>query len=120
MPEPVPRLRVRRIYDPPDPGDGVRILVDRLWPRGLAKHHARIDFWAKDAAPSDALRHWYQHDPGRWDEFRRRYAAELDANAEAVTALRRRIGGAAATLLFSAKEVEYNNAVALKEYLERA
>jgi uncharacterized protein YeaO (DUF488 family) len=112
------RLQVRRVYDAPAPGDGRRILVDRLWPRGLAKRDARIDHWAREVAPSDGLRRWFGHDPAKWDEFRRRYAAELDANAEAVAALAQAIGDGGATLLFGAKETERNNAVALREYLE--
>lgn len=118
MPEARPRLRVRRVYDAPARDDGRRILVDRLWPRGLTKERAAVDFWARDVAPSDALRRWYRHDAAKWDEFRRRYAAELDADAGAVAALRREIGAGPATLLFGTKETALNNAVALKEYLE--
>ncbi|HSO06076.1 MAG TPA: DUF488 family protein [Pelomicrobium sp.] len=111
-------LQVRRIYEAPARGDGRRILVDRLWPRGLAKDKVKVDYWARDVAPSNELRRWYRHDRDKWDEFRRRYAAELDANGEAVAELERQIGSGAATLLFGAKETEYNNAVALKAYLE--
>jgi uncharacterized protein YeaO (DUF488 family) len=111
-------IRIKRAYDQPAAGDGTRILVDRLWPRGLAKNKARIDFWAKEAAPSDALRKWYGHDPDKWQEFRRRYFVELDANPEAVAGLRARLGENAVTFVFSASESRLNNAVALKEYLE--
>jgi len=112
-------IRVRRVYDPPAPDDGVRILVDRLWPRGLSKAAARIDYWAKSAAPSNELRRWYQHDPEKWPAFRRRYFAELDANPAAVAELRARLGKGPVTLLFGSREPKLNNAFALREYLER-
>lgn len=114
-----PELRVKRVYEAPDPADGRRILVDRIWPRGLSREKAAIDHWAKEAAPSTALRKSFSHDPARWDEFRRRYFAELDANPEAVAALREAIGGRPATLLYAARREPENNAVALKAYLER-
>ena len=98
--------------------DGRRVLIDRLWPRGLSKQKARIDHWARDVAPSNELRRWYQHDPDKWDEFRRRYFAELDANPQAVAELRAALGSGSATLLFSSKETRLNNASALKQYLE--
>ena len=111
-----PALRVKRAYSPPLASDGRRILVDRLWPRGLTKARARIDHWARAIAPSDALRKWYAHDLENWPEFRRRYFAELDANAENVDALREQLG-VAATLVFSSREEKRNNATALLEYL---
>lgn len=98
--------------------DGRRILVDRLWPRGLSKAAARIDHWAKAVAPSTALRRWYGHDPAKWKEFRRRYFAELDANPAGLAELRRHLGKGRVTLLFSSKEERLNNATALREYLE--
>lgn len=110
----------RRVYDPPSDDDGFRVLVDRLWPRGLTKEKARIDLWAKQISPSDELRKQFHHDAGRWDEFRKRYSAELEANGEAVSQLletlraHRRV-----TLLFGARETEFNNAVALKGFLEK-
>ena len=113
-----PEIRVKRVYDDPDPADGKRILVDRIWPRGMSKDRAAVDFWAKEAAPSTGLRKSFAHDPARWDEFRRRYFAELDANPEAVRALREAIGEGPATLLYAAKREPENNAVALKAYLE--
>ena len=113
-----PEIRVKRAYDDPAESDGRRILVDRMWPRGVKKADAAIDHWAKEAAPSTELRKWYGHDPERWNEFRRRYFAELDDNPEAVAELLEAIGGGPATLVFSSKEERYNNAVALKEYLE--
>ena len=111
------RLLVKRAYEPSAKADGLRILVDRLWPRGLTKEAADIGFWAKDLAPSNELRRWYQHDPGKWNEFRKRYFQELEANPEGVQALLSRIGDGVATLVFSSKEERLNNAVALKEYL---
>lgn len=111
------KLSVKRVYDPASPGDGFRVLVDRLWPRGLSKEKAEVDLWIKHIAPTDALRKWFGHDPERWDEFKKRYAAELDANAEAVDELREQIGKRHATLLFGAKDEEHNNAVMLAEYL---
>ena len=110
-------LHIKRAYDEPEAGDGQRILVDRLWPRGLAKAKAHIDHWAKEIAPSDALRHWFGHDPDRWAEFQRRYGEELDANGDEVAALRERIGGRTATLLFAAHDADHNNAVALRDFL---
>lgn len=110
-------LEIKRAYDEPAAGDGQRILVDRLWPRGLSKDKAHIDHWAKEVAPSDALRRWFGHDPEKWGEFQRRYREELRANGEAVAALRERIGGKAATLLYAAHDTEHNNAVALRDFL---
>jgi uncharacterized protein YeaO (DUF488 family) len=113
------RLRLKRAYEAPAPEDGLRILVDRLWPRGLKKDEARIDHWLKEVAPSTELRRWFGHDPARWDEFRSRYAAELRANPSALDELRRLLRGpGVATLLFSAHDAEHNNAVALAEILE--
>jgi uncharacterized protein YeaO (DUF488 family) len=111
-----PALRAKRAYDPPAASDGRRILIDRLWPRGLTKARARIDHWARAIAPSDALRKWYAHDTAKWDEFRRRYFAELDANPEGVAALRELLG-VDATLVFGSREAKINNATALLEYL---
>jgi uncharacterized protein YeaO (DUF488 family) len=110
-------LRVKRVYDTPEDSDGRRILVDRLWPRGLSREKAAVDVWLKEVAPSNELRKWYEHDPEKWEEFRRRYFAELDANETAVAELRREVGKGSATLLFGSKEAELNNAVALREYL---
>lgn len=112
------RVRTKRIYDRSAAVDGRRILVDRLWPRGLSKAAARIDHWAKAVAPSTALRRWYGHDPAKWKEFRRRYFAELDANPAGLAELRRHLGKGRVTLLFSSKEERLNNATALREYLE--
>ncbi len=111
-------LRTKRIYEEPARSDGRRILIDRLWPRGVSKEGARIDFWAKAVAPSSELRQWYQHDPSKWAEFHDRYFSELDSNPEGVAELRSQLGSGAATLLFSSKEERLNNASALREYLE--
>ncbi len=111
-------IKVKRIYEPASPDDGVRYLVDRLWPRGLNKAAVKIDAWLKDFAPSDELRHWYGHDPAKWEEFQRRYFSELDK----ISTVRKTILPASqrgtVTLLFSSKERERNNAIALKAYLE--
>lgn len=111
-------IQTRRIYEPAAKSDGRRILVDRIWPRGVSKERAKIDFWAKATAPSTELRRWYQHDPEKWPEFRRRYFAELDAMPEALAELRRELGTGQVTLVFSSVEEELNNASALREYLE--
>ena len=111
------RIQTKRVYDKPDPSDGRRILIDRLWPRGLAKTVAKVDYWAKTVAPSNKLRQWYRHEPAKWPEFRRRYFAELDANPEGVAELRSQLGRGAVTVLFGSKETRLNNATALCEYL---
>lgn len=111
------QIRIQRLYDSSQPGEGRRILVDRLWPRGVSKERARIDYWARSVAPSDDLRRWYKHDPEKWAEFKRLYSAELDANPEAVTELRAELGQGPATFVFSSKEEELNNAAALRDYL---
>lgn len=113
-------LRIKRVYDPPAKSDGHRVLVDRIWPRGLSKEAAQVDEWLKDIAPSTALRKWFGHDPGKWKEFLRRYFRELDANPVAVTRLRTLARGRRVTLLFAAKDIDNNNTVALKAYLGRA
>lgn len=111
-------IQIKRVYETPTGNDGVRILVDRLWPRGLSKPEARIDFWAKEAAPSHTLRRWYGHDPAKWGVFKKRYFKELEENQEAVEQVQRRRGKGRVTLVYGSKEREFNNAVALKEYLE--
>ena len=114
------KIRTRRIYEEPGRSDGRRILIDRLWPRGLSKEVARVDFWAQSIAPSSELRRWYRHEHPKWQEFRCRYFAELDANPEGMAELRAQLGTGTVTLLFASKEEELNNAAALREYLERA
>lgn len=109
-------VRLKRVYDPPSPEDGVRVLVDRLWPRGLKRDTAKIDVWLKDSAPSAELRRWFGHDPRRWAKFQERYRAELVANSPAVAALRDLIErGRPLTLLFAAKDAARNNAVVLRD-----
>ena len=112
-------IQVKRVYDPPAKADGYRVLVDRLWPRGLTKQEARIDQWLKEIAPSTSLRKWFKHDPDKWKEFKKRYAAELDDQREHVKQLVRAARKQTVTLLFGAKDTEHNNAVALKEYLTK-
>ncbi|AVR90023.1 DUF488 domain-containing protein [Thauera aromatica] len=116
-------ILVKRIHDAAAPGDGCRVLVDRLWPRGLTKARAAVDLWLRELAPSTALRQWFGHDPTRWDEFRRRYAAELDGDgpAPALAQLRElRARHPVLTLLYAARDPEHNNAVALRAWLEAA
>ena len=95
------KVQIKRVYDEPSPRDGKRVLVDRVWPRGMKKDKAHIDLWFKDVAPSTGLRKWFGHDAARWDDFRRRYAAELDKHQEAVEQLRRLADKHALTLVFS-------------------
>ena len=111
-------IRIKRVYEKPDEADGRRILVDRLWPRGLSKDRAKVDVWLKEIAPSTELRRWYGHDPNKWTEFKRRYAAELDAKPGIVEELLREVRTGVVTFLYSSREKQLNNAVALKEYLE--
>jgi uncharacterized protein YeaO (DUF488 family) len=112
-------LRLKRVYEAPADVDGLRVLVDRVWPRGLSKEKARIDHWLKDAGPSTALRKWFGHDPERWREFRRRYRAELAKHPDALDALRSLIRGRRATLLYGARDEAHNQAVVLAELLEK-
>ena len=112
------RIRTKRIYEKPARSDGHRILIDRLWPRGLSKDAVQINFWARSVAPSHELRRRYQHEPSKWDEFCQRYFAELDANPEGLAELRAHLGSGTASLLFGSKEKRFNNATALREYLE--
>jgi len=111
--------RVKRVYDEPTKSDGRRVLVDHLWPRGLKKNEAQIDEWLKEIAPSTRLRKWFGHDPARWKEFKKKYAAELDGQRDQVEKLAREASKRRITLLFSAKDTQHNNAVALKEYIEK-
>lgn len=110
-------IQIKRIYDQPDPEDGIRVLVDRIWPRGLSTERAKVDLWLKSVAPSNDLRKWYGHEPGNWLAFEKRYFAELNANQDAVKELLACIKRGKVTLLFSSKETKYNNAMALKDYL---
>jgi len=110
-------IRTKRVYQPPDPHDGFRVLVDRVWPRGMAKEHVRADLWLPDVGPSTALRKWFAHDPSKWQEFKKRYFAELDKNPKSVQILLEAAAEGTVTLLFSARDAEHNQAIALKEYL---
>ena len=110
-------ILIKRVYDEPNSNDGLRILVDRLWPRGLTKEKARIDIWLKSIAPSNELRKWYQHEVQKWPEFKKRYFAELDTDTAAVNELLSHIRKGKVTFLYSSRESELNNAVALKEYV---
>jgi uncharacterized protein YeaO (DUF488 family) len=112
-------LQLKRAYDPPSVDDGYRVLVDRLWPRGLKREAAHIDLWLKDIAPSDELRHWFGHDPGRWTEFQARYSKELDAQETLCRELLARSHQGRVTLLYAAKDAQHNNAAVLKSYLEK-
>jgi len=111
-------IKIRRVYETPADTDGQRILVDRLWPRGLSKEKAKIDFWAKEISPSTALRRWYGHDPEKWPEFKSRYFEELDANPNGVQELLSYVGRETVTFVYSSKEQRLNNAFALREYIK--
>lgn len=110
-----PEIRIKRVYEKPHKQDGHRILVDRLWPRGLTKEKAKIDLWLKDIAPSPELRKWFGHDPEKWPEFKKRYLAELKRNREAVLLLKQALDKDPATLVYGAKDEEHNAAVVLQE-----
>jgi len=110
-------LRVKRVYEAPAPDDGTRILVDRLWPRGLAREKARVDLWLKELAPSTALRKWFDHDPGKWEEFKQRYRLELQQQPDALAHAIEAMGSGPVTLLFAARETRFNDAVALREFI---
>ena len=112
------RVKLKRAYDKPSDKDGYRILVDRIWPRGASKEKLKIDDWAKDVAPSTELRKWFGHDPDKWDEFKKRYFRELKKKKEIVDRIRAQMKHHFVTFVFSAKDEKFNNAVALKEYLE--
>lgn len=110
-------IQVKRIYDPPEAGDGVRVLVDRIWPRGVSKQAAAVESWLKEVAPSTELRQWFGHDPARWKEFLARYRKELAGQPEAVDYLRGLSASGVVTLVYSARDTEHNNAVALALFL---
>ena len=112
-------IKLKRVYDTADEADGCRILVDRLWPRGVSKDKAKIDEWLKDIAPSDQLRQWYAHDVEKWPEFKQRYFTELSVKEALLSRLTAKASAAPLTFVFAAADAEHNNAVALKEYIER-
>lgn len=111
-------IKLKRAYDKPSKQDGLRILVERLWPRGVSKEAADIDLWLKDLAPSTELRKWFNHDPDKWPEFRRRYWSELKERGDLLTLLKHRTSEGAVTFVYAAKDERHNSAVALKEYLQ--
>lgn len=113
-------FRIKRVYESPSMGDGTRVLIDRLWPRGLTKQAAAVDHWMKELAPSTELRQWFNHDPSKWASFRKRYFAELDQQSEAIDWLRGLAATGPVTILFGAKDARHSNAAALLEYLERS
>jgi uncharacterized protein YeaO (DUF488 family) len=112
-------VRIKRAYDPATSSDGYRVLIDRLWPRGVSRERANLDAWEKELAPSTQLRRWFRHQPGRFDEFRRRYVDELRSQRPALTALRRRARNGTVTLVYAASDEEHNDAVVLAEVLRR-
>jgi uncharacterized protein YeaO (DUF488 family) len=112
-------IKIKRVYDPPEPGDGKRFLVDRLWPRGVNKEVLKMDGWLKDIAPSDNLRKWFGHDPEKWEEFQRRYEAELDNRQEVWKVILKADESGSVTLIYGARDEQHNNAVVLREYLEK-
>ena len=110
-------IALKRAYAPPSPDDGQRVLVDRIWPRGVSREEAALDLWLKDIAPSTVLRKWFGHDPARWEEFRARYRKELASNDEAVAQLRALAAKGKVTLVYGARDEEHNQAVVLADYL---
>lgn len=114
------KIRLKRAYEPPSAEDGQRVLVDRLWPRGLGKSEAAIDRWLKEVAPSSELRRWFGHNPRKWDEFRRKYEAELRGRGDLLRELRQAAREGPLTLVYSARDQEHNQAVVLRDVLKRA
>ena len=112
------KIQIKRVYEKPAKDDGMRILVDRLWPRGLSKEKADVDLWLKEIAPSTELRKWFGHVPDRWKEFQKRYHHELENNIESVSKLKELIKKGAVTLVYGAKDKEHNEALVLKEWLD--
>lgn len=112
-------IRVKRVYEAPVPADGKRVLVERLWPRGLSKQKADVDVWLKEIAPSAELRKWFAHDPGKWADFQKRYRKELEDSTEAVAALRNLAARGKVTLVYAARDEQHNSARVLKAFLEK-
>jgi uncharacterized protein YeaO (DUF488 family) len=109
------RIRIKRVYEQPDEQDGRRVLVDRLWPRGLTKERAKVDLWLKDIAPSTALRKWFGHDPDKWEAFKERYLAELKNNGEQIRILKQELDKGLVTLVYAAKDEKHNEAIVIQE-----
>jgi uncharacterized protein YeaO (DUF488 family) len=114
------KIKVKRVYEQPDKDDGVRILVDRLWPRGLTKEKAAVDLWLKEIAPSTELRKWFGHDPDKWRSFRGRYETEIRHNHDLVKVLKDKAKGGTVTLVYGARDQKHNEALVLKQFLERS
>ena len=110
-------VKAKRAYSPAEPGDGYRVLIDRLWPRGVSRERAHLDEWDRELAPSDELRKWFGHDPQRFGEFRARYRQELTAHREQIAALRKRARAGPLTLVYGARDIEHNDAVVLEEVI---
>ncbi len=111
-------IKIKRVYDPPSEDDGKRVLVDRLWPRGVKREDAKIDEWVREIAPSNQLRKWFAHDPSRWQLFKMRYKQELKEKSEIIERFCKEAKRGIITLLFAAKDIEHNNAIVLKEVIE--
>ena len=111
-------VNIKRVYEEPKKSDSKRILVDRLWPRGLRKAEVKVDLWLKEIAPSTALRKWFSHEPFKWEEFKKRYSVELEKNNEQIFLLEREVSEGKVTLVYGAKDQEHNGAVVLREFLE--
>lgn len=113
------KVKIKRVYEQPEKEDGTRILVDRLWPRGLTKEKAHVDLWMKEIAPSTELRKWFHHDPEKWAEFQKRYKMELKSNAAQLKLLKKEIAKGSTTLVYGAKDEEHNEAAVLQQLLNR-
>lgn len=113
------KINIKRVYEPASKQDGIRILVERLWPRGVKKENLKMDFWLKEVAPSTELRKWFSHDPAKWERFQKKYIEELHENTEALESILSALKKGTITLLYSSKDTEHNNAVCLKKYLEK-
>jgi uncharacterized protein YeaO (DUF488 family) len=111
-------IHLKRVYEEPSKGDGIRVLVERLWPRGLTKERAAVDLWLKDVAPSPELRKWFGHDPARWEQFQERYRRELRKQEDAVQLLKQKAKQGSVTLVYAARDEEHNGALALKRFLQ--
>lgn len=111
-------VNIKRVYEAPEETDGKRILVDRLWPRGMTKEKARVDLWLKEIAPTTELRKWFEHDPEKWEEFKTRYVKELKENTEPVSILKEELKTGKVTLLYGAKDEEHNEALVLRNALK--
>ena len=113
-------IKIKRVYERPDKDDGVRILVDRLWPRGLTKERARVDLWLKEIAPSTELRKWFAHDPDKWKSFRGRYETEIRHNADLIKLVKQKAMKGTVTLVYGARDERHNEALVLKQFLEKS